>query len=83
MTLTRQSVRVDTGGPDEEGCLVFDNGRLIAVLVRLSSEHDQMLDRKWFLEHGFGELDTSEHPVFDDLGAAEGWIAARRGRPQP
>lgn len=78
MTLTRELIKVDTGGPDEEGCLVFEDGRLVAVLVRLSSEHDSSLTGKWFLEHGFGPLDTSEHPIFDDLPAAERWIAAHR-----
>ena len=76
MSLTQQRIKVDTGGPDEEGCLVFRNGRLIAVLVRLSRTHEGGLDGKWFLEHGFGSLDTPEHPVFDDLPMAEGWIAS-------
>jgi hypothetical protein len=41
MSFTQQFVRVNTGGPDEEGCLLFDNDdTLVAVLVRLSDQHD-------------------------------------------
>ena len=75
-TVTRQSVRLNTGGPDEEGCLVFVDGKLVAVLVRLSTEHGDAAGR-WFLEHGFGPLDTPEQPLFEDLGAAERWIAGQ------
>jgi hypothetical protein len=35
MILTTQPVRVATGH-DEEGCLIFADDRLVAVLVRLS-----------------------------------------------
>ena len=84
MTLTLQSVRVNTGSEDEDGLLVFAGGRLVAVLVRLSDEHGDKAGR-WFLEHGFGRLDGMTYPIFDDIEVAQDWIAQRlhraRGRP--
>src|SRR3954467_3012921 len=72
VTLTHHSVRVNTNGPDQEGCLLFDrNGALIGVLVRLSAQHDPEHAGKWFLEHGFGLLDGYEHPLFDTIEDAE------------
>jgi CRP-like cAMP-binding protein len=76
VTLTLQSVRVDTGSEDEDGLLVFADGRLVAVLVRLSDEHGDKAGR-WFLEHGFGRLDGTTHPIFDDIETAQAWIAGR------
>ena len=74
---TRQMVQIDTGSPDAEGCVLLADGRLIAVLVRLDDMHGPDLSGKWFLEHGFGALDQPDHPVFDDLDAAEDWISSR------
>jgi hypothetical protein len=76
VTLSTQPVRVDTGTDDEEGLLVFADGRLVAVLVRLSDRHETAAGQ-WFYECGFGRLDGPEHPVFSDLEAAQSWIAAR------
>jgi len=75
--ITRQNVPVHTGSPDQDGCLLFADGRLVAVLVRLSGEHDPELVGKWFLEHGFGRLDAPEQPVFDDLDVAQRWVILR------
>ena len=76
MTVALQPVRVDTGSADQQGCLVFVDDRLVAVLVRLSEQHDDKAGR-WFLEHGFGRLDGPAHPTFDDIGTAQAWIAGR------
>lgn len=73
MTIELRSVRVDTGGPDEDGFLVFAADRLVAVLVRLSDQHKEAAGQ-WFLEHGFGRLDKPNLPVFVDLHAAQRWI---------
>jgi hypothetical protein len=71
---SRQFVRVNTNGPDEEGCLLFDEyGALIAVLVRLSTQHATDVAGKWFVEHGFGALDYGEHPIFNSIDEAEMW----------
>lgn len=80
--LTLCRVRVETGSADEDGRLVFHDGRLVAVLVLLSEQHGDMAGR-WFFECGFGRLNDSPsegwHPDFDDLGAAREWIARRLG----
>ena len=74
MSFALQPVRVATGPGDEEGCLVFTDGRLLAVLVRLSEGYDD-LSGTWFLEHGFGTLDGPTHPTFADIDAAQAWTA--------
>jgi hypothetical protein len=73
MKLGFQPVTVDTNASDEEGCLVFANNRLVAVLVRLSAEHGRKAGR-WYLEHGFGKLDRLAHPIFADLDEAQDWV---------
>jgi hypothetical protein len=73
MSLTLQSVRVETGSPDEEGCLIFASEKLAAVLVRLSAEHGEKAGG-WYVEKGFGRLDAPSHPMFPDLQAAQDWI---------
>ena len=77
--LVLRPVRVDAQGEDEEGCLVFNDDRLVAVLVRLSSQHGALAGR-WHLEHGFGALGGLEHPNFANLDAARGWVGRRLGR---
>jgi hypothetical protein len=74
MSLTRHPMRVAAGFGDSEGCLILDDGQLVAVLVRLSPLHDSMAGH-WYLEAAFGPLDRPDRPVFRDLEAAEGWIA--------
>ena len=76
MAFQLQPVRVGNGF-DEEGLLVFDaEQRLVAVLVRLSEQHEEQAGR-WFLEVGFGPIDGPNHPVFAALDAAPGWIEQR------
>ena len=69
---TLQSVRVATG-TDEEGMLVFLDGRLVAVLVRLSEAHEGLAG-DWFLETGYGPLSGPDHATFAVLQAAPDWI---------
>ncbi|WP_134499660.1 hypothetical protein [Microvirga pakistanensis] len=76
MTLTLQPVRVATGS-DEEGMLVFDEKqRLLAVLTHLGDQYDGLTGH-WYLEAGFGRLETHDQPTFADLEAAEKWISQR------
>ena len=56
MKLVLQPVRVATGA-EEDGLLVFEEDRLLAVLVRLS-DANEVAPGAWFLEAGF--------LVFDD-----------------
>ena len=79
MSLHLQPVRVATGS-DEDGMLVFDTEhRLLAVFTHLSDAH-QDLSGFWFLEAGFGAVETQHHPTFADLQAAQAWIADRLAR---
>lgn len=74
MSLHLQPVQVATGSADTESQLVFDTGMLVAVLVRLSSNHETDAG-KWYLEAGFGLIDTPHPPMFGDLDEAQAWIA--------
>lgn len=76
MSLRLQPVQVATGSDDQESQLVFHEGFLVAVLVRLSDEHGDKAG-KWFLEAGFGQVDDPDPPQFADLAEAQGWITAR------
>lgn len=76
MDLTLQPARVRTGNEDEQGLLVFVDGALAAVLVCLSDAHGEEAGL-WFLEAGFGSLDSPQPVIFADLDAAEDWIARR------
>jgi hypothetical protein len=69
MSLTLQPVRVGTGS-DEEGMLVFDDQRLVAVLTHLGDQYDSVSGH-WYLEAKFGLLDGLDHPTYADLDAAQ------------
>jgi len=71
-----QSVRVSTGSDDEEGQLVFHEGQLVAVLVRLSDQHERDAGR-WVVEAGFGPADVARHHVFANLQDAQEWVVER------
>jgi hypothetical protein len=75
MTLMMQPVRVATGA-DEEGCLVFSDDRLVAVLVHLSDENE-IAPGHWYYEAGFGALDGPEHPTFANIDEAQDYIVRR------
>ena len=53
--------------------------RLVAVLVRLPDESEIALGH-WFLEVGFGSLDSSSPPTFADLNTARSWMDQRLTR---
>lgn len=63
-------------GEDGDGRLVYRGDYLVAVLVRLSDVQEGLAGC-WFLEKGFGPLDTPDPPIFADLAKAEAWMAAR------
>ena len=78
MTLTLQPIRVATDF-DEEGMMILDRQRLIAVLVRLSDDNE-VAPGHWYLEAGFGRIDGTSHPAFVSLDSAQEWIARRLAR---
>ena len=77
--VTFQRVPVLTGSDDREGCAIFLDGALAAVIVQLDlPEHGR--DRgKWFLEAGFGPCAGSAE-LFQSAEAAMAWVAERVAR---
>lgn len=75
MNFTLQPVNI-ANRHDGEGQLVFADGRLLAILVRLSDIHDDTAG-SWFLEFGFEDLDHPPQAIFPNLEAALDWIRAR------
>lgn len=73
MNLRLTPVQVAIGSDGDDSQLVFHDGFLVAVLVRLSDEHEADAG-KWFLEAGFGRVDHSRPPTFVDLAEAQAWI---------
>jgi hypothetical protein len=72
--VTLQAIRVETGTSEEDGRLVLVDGKLIAVLVRLSDEYPQPeLHGQWFVEVGLGPI-FQRHEVFSTLEEAIVWI---------
>jgi hypothetical protein len=76
MSLRLQPVQVATGSDDAESQLVFADGFLVAVLVHLSEQHGDEAGQ-WFLEAGFGPVDTATPPTFANLDEAQSWIEGR------
>ena len=75
--LTCQPVRISTGSEDENGTLIFVEGSLVAVAVRLDDAVHQDMRGRYFLEAGFGHCAVTPGPVFaspDDLTA---WVLER------
>jgi hypothetical protein len=78
MTLHLQPVRVATSSEDSDGQLVFADGFLVAVLVRLSDQHSADVGM-WFLEAGFGLTAVRSTRLFLNLDAAQIWIEQHLG----
>lgn len=76
MKLQFQPVQVATGSNDSDSRLVFADGFLVAVLVRLSDDHEATAGQ-WYLEAGFGRVDDAHPPIFVDLKEAQVWIAGQ------
>lgn len=76
MSLRLQPVRVGTGSDDEDGRLVFRDDALVALLVRLSDNHDGDAG-KWFLEAEFSRDCGDPTALFDDLEQAQAWFSRR------
>jgi hypothetical protein len=69
--ITFQPVEILTDGKDHEGCLVLADGKLVAVLVRLTDPvYDRHLLGAWYLEIGFGAALEMRHDAFASLDEA-------------
>ena len=78
--ITVQPVQIGTQCADTEGDLAFADGKLMAVLVRLSEEvHGATgLAGQWCVEAGFGACAAAELCVwFGSLEATRDWVAER------
>jgi hypothetical protein len=76
MTLEFQPIEIHDQS-DTDGRLVLHDGKLVAILARLSGDHAENAGR-WFMECGFGSLSRKEEH-FADLDAAESWINQQLG----
>jgi hypothetical protein len=74
LNLELRPLRVETGGPDEEGLAAFASDKLVAVFVRLSAEHGEKAGQ-WYAEKLFGRLDRPSPLVFPDLDTLKAWLA--------
>ncbi|GEP05329.1 hypothetical protein [Methylobacterium oxalidis] len=78
--ITLQPVQIASLCADTDGRIAFADGKLVAVLVRLSEELHGADGRagQWCVEVGFGACDVGVLSVrFDGLDAARRWIAER------
>jgi hypothetical protein len=70
-------ILVNTSSPDEKGCLVLAEGRLVAVLVRVADSgagQDRTELPCWHMEAGFGRCAVAVPPLFDTLAEAVAWM---------
>jgi hypothetical protein len=76
--ITLQYVQIDTRSPDTEGLLAFADGRLVAVLMRLSEDlhAGSSFSGSWCVEIGFGPCTIGFVPVIlHDVDAVSRWVA--------
>lgn len=59
---------------DDEGVLVLENGRLAAVVSRLSDPEHGSAQGQWFVEAGFGQC-AKQMPPFQSLEEVAAWVA--------
>lgn len=74
MTLEMHPIRLDHES-DTEGMLVMREGRLTAILTKLSDTHGDRAG-EWFVECAFG-LSLDSELCFADLDQAKIWLAAQ------
>ena len=80
--ITFEPLEILTDCEDYEGCLVFADGKLVAVLVRLSDPvYDRHLRGSWYLEASFGAALEMRHDVFTSLDEAARVIGAELTKP--
>jgi hypothetical protein len=78
MKVSWQSARVGSGfAREEDGRLVFVDGRLAAILVRRSDDHQESeLRGAWSIDAGFGPI-TGMQETFLTFDDAVSWILRR------
>ena len=73
MALSFQPVTLDASGPDRDGALAFRDGRLVAVLSRLSDIHGD-LGGRWFVEATFSDMPRRQPQTFETLDHFGDWL---------
>lgn len=73
--VTFQPVEVAVAG-QTEGRLVFVDGKLAVVLVKLDIKQNE-LDGRWYAEAAFNGLERMSEHTFNDLPAVVAWIETR------
>ena len=68
-----EPVRIDSRVGDDDARLVFAQGRLLAVLVRLSLLHGE-LEGRWFLEAAFNPFLPQPDGPFATTEDFEAWV---------
>jgi hypothetical protein len=75
LNFTYQPIRVLIDGHDSEGRLIFADGQLSAVIVRLDGPaHNPEHKGRWNLEAGFGKCDVRDAPLFKTPEEAGAWV---------
>lgn len=75
MTIEFKAVTLDSGTHDNQGMLVFRDGRLMAVLSCLSDIHGAK-EGQWFVEMTFTAECELTGQTFGSLGEAEIWASS-------
>ena len=81
--LKLQPAKLATTSCDRTACLLFLDGDLSAVLVRLDEEAHGHERGSWFLEIGFGPCEVTPPPLFATMDAAQTWVLARHEQTKP
>ena len=68
-------VRVPLDRADMEGALVFRNGHVVAMLVRLAGADYGVEPGRWKVQATFGLQSFDAPPLFDSLGKAARWFS--------
>jgi hypothetical protein len=73
MAVSFQDITLDTDDGDDRAVLVMRDGRVAAVLSRLSEIHAEMAGQ-WFVEALFAPAPDTQRHVFTDPAAFAAWL---------
>lgn len=80
MAVSLEPVTLDTADGDGEAVAVYREGRLLAVLCRLSEAHGA-LKGNWFAEVVFGDRDRWRNATFATIADVEQWAENEADEP--
>lgn len=75
--ITAQLIKVLVDHDDRDGVLVFGDGKLAALFVRLDGEEHGEDRGKWYLEVGFNGCAEHEGPVLSSVDELLAWVDSR------